>query len=406
MPRTVNAMTVAQAMVNFLSAQHSASDGVEQKLFAGCFGIFGHGNVAGFGQALLQAELEEPDAAAVRARAQRAGDGAHRRRLRPDEGAPPDLGRLHQRRTRRDQHGHRRRAGHDQPAARAAAAGRHLRRPPALAAAAGAGAAVRRRPHRQRLLPARLALLRPDLAARAAAARADERDAGAHRPGRRPARSRSASPRTCRPRPTTGPSSCSSGGSGTSPGRCPRRAVLEQAAATIRAPAAARRRRRRRALLRRTDALAAFCARPASRSGRPRPARARSSSTTRSASGRSGPPARRRPTRSPRRPTWSSGSAPATPTSPPRAGRRSRTRTSSSSTSTSPGSTPSSSPGSSVVADARETLEALTALLAGHPVDQAYVDRYAALDAEWERTVTPLFAEPRDGARACSARTR
>jgi 3D-(3,5/4)-trihydroxycyclohexane-1,2-dione acylhydrolase (decyclizing) len=31
-------------------------------LFAGCFGIFGHGNVAGIGQALLQAELEEPGA--------------------------------------------------------------------------------------------------------------------------------------------------------------------------------------------------------------------------------------------------------------------------------------------------------------------------------------------------------
>jgi len=55
-------LTVAQAMVKFLSVQHSESDGVEQKLFAGCFGIFGHGNVAGFGQALLQAELEEPEA--------------------------------------------------------------------------------------------------------------------------------------------------------------------------------------------------------------------------------------------------------------------------------------------------------------------------------------------------------
>jgi 3D-(3,5/4)-trihydroxycyclohexane-1,2-dione acylhydrolase (decyclizing) len=59
--RTVE-LTVAQAMVKFLSVQYSESDGVEQKLFAGCFGIFGHGNVAGFGQALLQAELEEPDA--------------------------------------------------------------------------------------------------------------------------------------------------------------------------------------------------------------------------------------------------------------------------------------------------------------------------------------------------------
>jgi 3D-(3,5/4)-trihydroxycyclohexane-1,2-dione acylhydrolase (decyclizing) len=52
---------VAQAVVKFLGAQYSESDGVDQKLFAGCFGIFGHGNVAGLGQALLQAELDEPD---------------------------------------------------------------------------------------------------------------------------------------------------------------------------------------------------------------------------------------------------------------------------------------------------------------------------------------------------------
>ncbi|GAA1435001.1 3D-(3,5/4)-trihydroxycyclohexane-1,2-dione acylhydrolase (decyclizing) [Microlunatus lacustris] len=61
-PATTINLTVAQAMVKFLSVQYSESDGVEQKLFAGCFGIFGHGNVAGFGQALLQAELEEPEA--------------------------------------------------------------------------------------------------------------------------------------------------------------------------------------------------------------------------------------------------------------------------------------------------------------------------------------------------------
>jgi 3D-(3,5/4)-trihydroxycyclohexane-1,2-dione acylhydrolase (decyclizing) len=54
-------LTVAQAVVKFLGAQYSSSDGVEQKLFAGCFGIFGHGNVAGIGQALLQAELEDPE---------------------------------------------------------------------------------------------------------------------------------------------------------------------------------------------------------------------------------------------------------------------------------------------------------------------------------------------------------
>jgi 3D-(3,5/4)-trihydroxycyclohexane-1,2-dione acylhydrolase (decyclizing) len=60
MPDTTR-LTVAQALVKFLSAQYSESDGEEQRLFAGCFGIFGHGNVAGIGQALLQAELEEPD---------------------------------------------------------------------------------------------------------------------------------------------------------------------------------------------------------------------------------------------------------------------------------------------------------------------------------------------------------
>jgi 3D-(3,5/4)-trihydroxycyclohexane-1,2-dione acylhydrolase (decyclizing) len=54
-------LTVAQALVKFLGVQYSESDGEEQKLFAGCFGIFGHGNVAGIGQALLQAELEEPE---------------------------------------------------------------------------------------------------------------------------------------------------------------------------------------------------------------------------------------------------------------------------------------------------------------------------------------------------------
>ncbi|GAA1873572.1 3D-(3,5/4)-trihydroxycyclohexane-1,2-dione acylhydrolase (decyclizing) [Pseudonocardia ailaonensis] len=53
-------LTVAQATVKFLAAQYSERDGVEQKFFEGCFGIFGHGNVAGLGQALLQAELLAP----------------------------------------------------------------------------------------------------------------------------------------------------------------------------------------------------------------------------------------------------------------------------------------------------------------------------------------------------------
>jgi 3D-(3,5/4)-trihydroxycyclohexane-1,2-dione acylhydrolase (decyclizing) len=55
-------LTVAQAIVRFLAAQHSERDGAEQPLFAGCFGIFGHGNLAGLGQALLEAELKTPGA--------------------------------------------------------------------------------------------------------------------------------------------------------------------------------------------------------------------------------------------------------------------------------------------------------------------------------------------------------
>ncbi|GIH77320.1 3D-(3,5/4)-trihydroxycyclohexane-1,2-dione acylhydrolase (decyclizing) [Planobispora longispora] len=47
-------LTVAQALVRFLAAQWSERDGVEQRLVAGVFGIFGHGNVAGLGQALAE----------------------------------------------------------------------------------------------------------------------------------------------------------------------------------------------------------------------------------------------------------------------------------------------------------------------------------------------------------------
>ncbi len=48
-------LTMAQAIVEFLRQQHVARDGREQPFFAGMFGIFGHGNVAGIGQALHQA---------------------------------------------------------------------------------------------------------------------------------------------------------------------------------------------------------------------------------------------------------------------------------------------------------------------------------------------------------------
>ena len=56
-------LTVAQATVRFLGRQWTERDGERRRLFAGCFGIFGHGNVAGIGQALLQEELAATEAA-------------------------------------------------------------------------------------------------------------------------------------------------------------------------------------------------------------------------------------------------------------------------------------------------------------------------------------------------------
>lgn len=47
-------LTVAQAVSSFLKNQYSARDGKQHRLFEGCLGIFGHGNVAGIGQALEQ----------------------------------------------------------------------------------------------------------------------------------------------------------------------------------------------------------------------------------------------------------------------------------------------------------------------------------------------------------------
>src|SRR6202162_4712037 len=50
-------LTMAQALVRFLAAQYVERDGVEHRFVNGCFGIFGHGNVAGIGEALF----ERPD---------------------------------------------------------------------------------------------------------------------------------------------------------------------------------------------------------------------------------------------------------------------------------------------------------------------------------------------------------
>jgi 3D-(3,5/4)-trihydroxycyclohexane-1,2-dione acylhydrolase (decyclizing) len=47
-------LTMSQALVRFLAAQYVERDGVEHRFFEGCFGIFGHGNLTGVGQALAE----------------------------------------------------------------------------------------------------------------------------------------------------------------------------------------------------------------------------------------------------------------------------------------------------------------------------------------------------------------
>ena len=64
-------LTVGQALVRFLAAQYSERDGQRQRLVPGMFGIFGHGNVAGIGQALLQAQVEAEERGGGHAATQR-----------------------------------------------------------------------------------------------------------------------------------------------------------------------------------------------------------------------------------------------------------------------------------------------------------------------------------------------
>ncbi|MEU4014653.1 3D-(3,5/4)-trihydroxycyclohexane-1,2-dione acylhydrolase (decyclizing) [Microbacterium sp. NPDC028030] len=54
-------MTIGQALVEFLSHQWTVDGDIRERTIPGMFGIFGHGNVAGLGQALQQYNLEQPD---------------------------------------------------------------------------------------------------------------------------------------------------------------------------------------------------------------------------------------------------------------------------------------------------------------------------------------------------------
>ena len=71
-------LTAAQAIVRYLAAQRAVTDDGVVPLFGGVFAIFGHGNVAGLGEALEPLARRLPDLS----RPQRAGDGARGDRLR------------------------------------------------------------------------------------------------------------------------------------------------------------------------------------------------------------------------------------------------------------------------------------------------------------------------------------
>src|SRR6202790_533534 len=52
--QATKSLTMAQAVIAFLKNQYVERDRRRQPFFAGCFGIFGHGNIGGIGQALQQ----------------------------------------------------------------------------------------------------------------------------------------------------------------------------------------------------------------------------------------------------------------------------------------------------------------------------------------------------------------
>ncbi|WP_374976842.1 3D-(3,5/4)-trihydroxycyclohexane-1,2-dione acylhydrolase (decyclizing) [Microbacterium trichothecenolyticum] len=54
-------MTVSQALVEFLARQWTVDGDIRERTIPGMFGIFGHGNVAGIGQALKQFNVQQPD---------------------------------------------------------------------------------------------------------------------------------------------------------------------------------------------------------------------------------------------------------------------------------------------------------------------------------------------------------
>ncbi|MFT4234926.1 MAG: thiamine pyrophosphate-binding protein, partial [Microbacterium sp.] len=58
---TTRLMTVGQALIEFLAHQYTVDGEITERTIPAVFGIFGHGNVAGLGQAIAQANAAAPD---------------------------------------------------------------------------------------------------------------------------------------------------------------------------------------------------------------------------------------------------------------------------------------------------------------------------------------------------------
>ena len=170
-------LTMAQAVVRFLAAQKTEVEGQVLPLFGGVWAIFGHGNVAGMGEALHGARETPADLPLP----QRAGDGARGHRLRQGLAPPPHDGLHDLDRPRRHQHGDGGGGRPCQPLAGASPARRRLRQSPPRPGAAAGREFLGRNGLRQRLLPPGLALFRPHRAARADRPGAAARHDGPHR---------------------------------------------------------------------------------------------------------------------------------------------------------------------------------------------------------------------------------
>ena len=222
-------LTVAQALVRFLACSTPSATASQQRLIAGCFGIFGHGNVAGVGQALL----EEPDAMPFYHARNEQGDGARRGRLRAHEATGCRRSRARRRsararRTWSPARRWRRSTGCRCCCCRATCSPR-ARPAPVLQELEDPTRATTSRSTTRcgRSRATGTAIERPGAARRRALL---ARDARADRPGRDRRGHALRCRRTCRPRRSTGPRSCSSGASGACAGPLPEPDVLAEAA--------------------------------------------------------------------------------------------------------------------------------------------------------------------------------